>query len=155
MQIGSGVNDLSPIFKAWSDINNLTITIDDKNQYYKVEGNLILTKDGKEVVTYCSKNVEIQEVPEGVEKLGWYSLDGLNATKIKLPSSLKVIEERAINNCTKIKEIVIPNNVETIGRYAFGACSALEKIEIDKEKNSISGSPWNVPKGERAIIWLR
>ena len=155
MQIGSGVNDLSPIFKAWSDINNLTITIDDKNQYYKVEGNLILTKDGKEVVTYCSKNVEIQEVPVGVEKLKFYAFDFINATEIKLPSSLKVIESRAFNNCIKLKQIVIPNNVETIGSYAFGNCSILEKIEIDKEKNSISGSPWAVPKGERAIIWLR
>ena len=132
-----------------------SITIPEENQYYKVEGNLILTKYGKEVVTYCSKNVEIQEVPEGVEKLKFYAFDFINATEIKLPSSLKVIESRAFNNCIKLKQIVIPNKVETIGSYAFGNCSILEKIEIDKEKNSISGSPWNVPKGERAIIWLR
>ena len=94
-------------------------------------------------------------MPEGVEKLKFYAFDFINATEIKLPSSLKVIESRAFNNCIKLKQIVIPNNVETIGSYAFGNCSILEKIEIDKEKNSISGSPWAVPKGERAIIWLR
>ena len=153
--IGKGVNSLSPTFKASGNIyGTLDITIDEENPYYKIEGNLILTKDGKEVVTYL-KNVQSQIIPEGVEKLGSNALRSLNATEIILPSTLKEIEEGAISGCTGLTEIEIPSSVVTIATNAFDGCSNLEEVRIDKEKDSISGSPWYVPKGERAIIWLR
>ena len=156
IEIGSGVNTLSPTFKAWSrPSSGLEITIDEENPYYKVEGNLILTKDGKEVVTYINR-VQNQIIPERVEKLqsGAFT-DFSTATEIVLPSTLKEIGNQAFTSCTSLIEIQIPNNVETIGTNAFVNCSKLETINIDKEKDSISGSPWSVPKGERAIIWLK
>ena len=156
IEIGSGVINLDPRFKNFAGIpNGLEITIDSENPYYKVEGNLILTKDGKEVVTYINKE-QSQVVPEGVEKLQHHSFeDFTNATKIILPSSLREIGENAFIYCTALKEIKIPNNVNSIGVEAFANCNKLAEVRIDKAQGSISGSPWSVPKGERAIIWLR
>ena len=156
IDIGSGVINLKTDFKNWGGIQNgLELTIDTQNPYYKVEGNLILTKDGKELVTYINK-VQTQIVPEGVEILQDKSFEDFrNATEIKLPSSLKKVGAYAFLYCTSLTEIQIPNSVETIGNVAFSQCSKLESIKIDKPSGSISGSPWSVPKGERAIIWLR
>ena len=155
IEIGSGVKSLAPAFKAWGGIpSGLDLTIDADNPYYKVEGNLILTKDGKEVVTYINR-VESQIIPEGVEILGNYALYSISAERIILPSTLKIIQANAFRMCTEITELKIPSSIEEIKAEAFNGCSKLERIEIDKEKDSISGSPWSAPKGERAIIWLR
>ena len=151
--IGKGVNSLNSTFKAYGNIySTLDITIDEENPYYKIEENLILTKDGKVVVSYL-KNVQSQIIPEGVEKLGDSALTGLNATEIILPSTLKEIEENAFRSCTGLTEIEIPSSVETINSTAFSLCGNLSEVRINKEKGSISGSPWSVPKGDRAIIW--
>ena len=155
IEIGSGVINLDPSFKSWSNNEWLELTIDNNNQNYKVDGNLILTKDGKEVVTYINKE-QTQVVPEGVETLQHNSFEDFrNATEIILPSSLKNIRANTFIYCTSLTKIQIPNSVETIGNGAFSQCSKLESIKIDKPSGSISGSPWSVPKGERAIIWLR
>ena len=155
IEIGSGVKNLANRFKHWSSISNgLELTIDSDNPYYKVEGNLILTKDGKEVVTYIN-SVQSQIVPDGVEKLQDYAFINMGVEEIILPNSLKKIGVYSLAQNTKITKIEIPSSVETMLDNVFSDCSNLAEVRIDKEKDSISGSPWSVPKGERAIIWLR
>ena len=132
----------------------MDITIDEENPYYKIDGNLILTKDGKKLVTFV-KNVESQIIPERVETIEYYALTDFDATEIILPSTLKTIEEEGISHCSNLTTITIPSSVETIGTNAFSSCSNLAEIRIEKEAGSISGAPWGVPKGERAIIWIR
>ena len=153
--IGKGVSNLSSEFKVWiSTSSDFEIIIDEENPYYKVEGNLILTKDGKEVITYIN-NIQSQIIPEGVETLETSFYGMSNLTEVTLPSTLKKIGLNCFRGCSNLKEITIPNSVETIDTTAFGVCNNLEEVRIDKEKDSISGSPWSVPKGERAIIWLK
>ena len=156
IEIGSGVSNLNNLFKTWAGVSSgLELIIEESNPYYKVDGNLILTKDGKEVVTWINCE-QSQIIPEGVEKLQTYAFYNFStATEIVLPSTLKEIGNSAFGDCTNLTEIEIPSSVDTIGTSAFQLCSNLVEIRIDKEKGSISGSPWSVPKGEKAIIWLR
>ena len=154
VSIGKGVNNLISTFHGWG--GSFEVTIDPKNPYYKVENNLILTIDGKKVITYCENNVQSQEVPKGVEELENNAFVGFyNVTEIILPNTLKIIGSNCFADCDSMKEIEIPNSVETIGTSAFNLCDVLETVRIDKEQGSISGSPWSAPKGERSIIWLR
>ena len=155
IEIGRGVKKLDSRFKSWSSIpNGLELTIDSNNPYYKVEGNLILTKDGKEVVTFIN-NVQSQIVPNGVEKLQGYAFITITAIEIILPSTLREIGTESFAQNSYITKIEIPSSVKSIGSNAFDRCSNLAEIRINKTEGSISGSPWGVPKGERAIIWLR
>ena len=156
IHIGKGVNNLSTTFKCDGYIlDTIDITIDEDNPYYKVDGNLIVTKDGKKVVTYIKSGVVSQVIPEGIETLENNAFTNIKASEIILPSTLKTIEREAFGGCANITTITIPNNVETIGTNAFSSCSNLAEIRIDKGAGSIAGSPWGVPKGDRAIIWLR
>ena len=152
--IGKGLNSLNSNFKGNIETSGIEITIDEENPYYKTEGNLILTKDGKKVVTYIDK-VQNQVVPEGIEVLGSLAFYNCGLTEITLPSTLKEIGENCFRGNSNLIAIEIPNSVETIAGTAFSICSNLVEVRIDKEQGSISGSPWSVPKGERAIIWLR
>ena len=152
--IGAGVKELDNNFLGGVIISE--IIIDSNNLNYKTKGNFIITNDGKELVTVINKKEQSLIIPEGVEKLQKSSLQlCYDATEIILPNTLKNIENNVFADCTKIIAISIPSSVETIGVSAFSNCSNLAEIRIDKETGSIAGSPWGVPKGDRAIIWLR
>ena len=154
IKIGKKVKNLDPGFKLYIS-SNPSIEIDSENPNYKVENNLILTKDGKEVITIVNFSDTQIVVPEGVEKIGELAFEHSSANTIILPSTLKEIGEGAFYSLDNITEIEIPSSVETIGNGAFDKCGNLAEIRINKTRGSISGSPWGVPKGERAIIWLR
>ena len=155
IHIGSGVCSLSSQFKEWSQIpNGLEIEIDGDNQNYKVENNLILTKDGTEVVTYVNKDVQTQEIPTNVVKISSFAFTDFDiATEIILPNTLKEIESNAFRYCDGITQIEIPSSVETIGNNAFDNCSNLETIKINKAKGDLAGAPWGAPKGDRVLVW--
>ena len=158
IEIGSGVQYIDPqicVSNNYMIIDNRTITIDSNNKYYKMENGFILTKDGKKLVTSEKTYIPDCIVPEGVEEICDYALYRVAALTVELPSTLKKIGDYSFSQNTYIEKIEIPNSIEYIGTGAFGSCINLSEVRIDKERDSISGSPWEVPKGERAIIWLR
>lgn len=64
----------------------------------------------------------IAKIPEGVEEIAHDAFYGVRFASIKLPSTLKVIGERAFaryQGNTKIKEVFIPESVTSIGCDAF------------------------------------
>ena len=149
--IGTNVKDINANFKDYAEIpNSLSFEIDSGNLIYKVLNNCILTKDGKSLLTYVNAKSEIV-IPEGVETI--YNLSWSNSiTKVKLPNTLKKIDRiRGIG----IESIDIPSSVETISETAFSGCNKLSNINIDKKKNSITGSPWGAPKGLRVVNWKK
>ena len=72
-----------------------------------------------------------------------------------MPQSITYIGNNAFLGCTELTKIEIPSNVDTIGENCFLNTPKLKEIIIDKEKGSISGSPWGNNFGERAIIWKK
>lgn len=71
---------------------------------------------------------------------------------IEIPDSVKSVGVRAFSSCTGLKSIEIPNTVDNIYAYAFSGCTNLETIYINKEENTITGSPWGAPNTTQ-IIW--
>ena len=154
IHIGSGVSSLSSQFKAWiSTPNGLKIEIDGNNQNYKVEGNLILTKNETEVVTYVDGNVQSQTIPTNVVKIRNDAFLGIDATEIILQNTLKEIGAEAFRSCSNLISIEIPSSVETIGENAFFYCANLETIKINKAEGDLAGAPWGAPKGDRVLVW--
>ena len=146
--IGKGVKDISSEFRQESGWGNVTLTIDSENPNYIVEGNFILSKDRKTLISPInnSKNVV---VPEGVETIE--NLAVIGAETIKLPNTIKEIKTMANNSA--LKEITIPSSCTTIGEEAFSGCSSLETIKIQNKENSISGAPWGATKGLKVVKW--
>ena len=58
-------------------------------------------------------------------------------TKVKLPASLKTIEEYAFNQCYELSNILLPLQLETIGNNAFYGCRKLNKLVIPEKVTHI------------------
>ena len=154
IEIGSGVEFLGSTFKAWSNIpNGLQIEIDPQNQHYKVDGNLILTKDGKEVVTYVNADTQIQEIPFGVVKIQSNAFIDFMSNEIIFPTTLEEIGSTSFRGCTKMVKIELPSSIKTIGENAFVNCTNLETIKINRAEGDVIGAPWGAPKGDRVVVW--
>lgn len=69
-----------------------------------------------------------------------------NLTKVTLPNSLEVIEDRVFYRTASLKEILIPSKVTSIGEYAFNGNKALTKVFIPNSVDYIGHNCFfNVP----------
>lgn len=141
--IGKNVREISD----WAFGNSTNIAkydISDENPYICDVDGVIYTKDMKTILFYPPQRNAVlskdengnevksisYEIPEGVETIrskAFYKCS--NLTKIKLPSSLKLIEEKAFFICN-LKEINLPEGLEAIGKDAFGFNSQVKEVTI-------------------------
>ena len=90
---------------------------------------LIIPGTIKKVYRIADDNLNLREViiQEGLEQLGAFSFADQyqpfagckNLSKVQLPNSLKVIEERCFAGCASLKSIILPEGLEKIGSGAF------------------------------------
>lgn len=50
--------------------------------------------------------------------------------KLKLPDTLKIIDECAFEHCESLTDINIPKNVKSIGKQAFNSCNKLKTVHV-------------------------
>lgn len=91
------------------------------------------------------------------------SLNGTNTflgcsslTSVVFPYGITSICESCFSSCFSFVSVVVPSSVTTIGKNAFEGCMSLAAITINKESESISGSPWGATTGSPTntqIIW--
>lgn len=108
---------------------------------YKVSRDGSATISG--IVALNKKNIEIPATitVNGVK----YKITAIeknafaNAKKLKtviIPSSVKTIGAGAFKNCKKLKEIKLPSSVTTIEKNAFKNCKKLKRVVIGKRENN-------------------
>ena len=177
LEIPEGVTSIgSFVFKGYSDLTRVTIPqsvrriegsafsfcrnlvkldVAAGNRFFMAENGLLLTKDGKILVSVpsgldevtipqgvesiagaafagCGKLVEVK-VPKGVKSIGWHSFDACKSlVKIELPDGLIYLGkfDRAFCNCTMLDNVTIPGSVEEIGANAFLSCHQLKNVTI-------------------------
>lgn len=91
---------------------------------------------GQYVFRYCS-NLQKVEM-RGVKTINDY--DFYNCSKLKtliLSDELEVVRNYAFYNCSSLTSFVMPNTVTTIGHSAFYNCSSLTEIRISSGITSI------------------
>ena len=57
-------------------------------------------------------------------------LNGELVTELVIPEGVKEIKKYAFNECSGLTSVVIPNSVTTIGEYAFQSCDYLREVHI-------------------------
>lgn len=85
-----------------------SITVSEKNPYYKVVDGCLYSKDGKILIIVPKNKVGILKLPDGVQELASY----------------------CIANCTKIEKVVLPDSVEKIGKEVFNVCNKLKNLSF-------------------------
>ena len=136
--------------------NNLTnITVSNNSQHFSTDGKNIYDKSGTKLV--CSSNVDKNIiVREGVTEIG----DGAfyanrNLVSLTLPNTLNKIENKILVNANNVTKLEIPSSVNQIDSAAFVNANGLVEIVIKggKTEQTLTGSPWGLPKGKYAIKW--
>ncbi len=89
-------------------------------------------------------------IPSKLEKIGHGAFKSTGLKTITIPNSVKIIEYEAFEYCSKLTgDIVIPESVTTIGRYAFYNNKNVEKLEV---KNSNASIKTRVLTNEKMMI---
>lgn len=66
--------------------------------------------------------------------------------EIVLPENLETIGDNCFRNCLGLWKVVIPSSLKNIGNYAFSNCRYLEKINLPKSLSSIGTNPFRYDK---------
>ncbi len=101
-------------------------------------------------VTYSADKTKLISAPKELDQ--YFILDGtkvicdcafLSCDRLKrviLPNSITTIGTAAFSNCSELIDINIPDSVKTIGFGAFLGCANLRRISIPKSVETIDGS---------------
>ena len=128
--------------------NGFSVSEDDA--HYAVKDGVLFSKDMKKLIAYPSRDdseTSVYTVPHGVEVIAPYAFDTAYSLteiilpdtvreigsyaffqsgieKIKLPDSVKSINEGVFQNCQSLQDVDL-GKAETIDKYAFRSCSEI------------------------------
>ncbi len=91
-------------------------------------------EEGKAIIDGYSGTSEQLLIPDKIENapvVRIASLENDNITTITVPQTLDVIDEKAIR-CSNLKEMIVHEGLERIGKDAFEQCEKLEKITLPR-----------------------
>lgn len=113
-----------------------------KVNYLKIQGvvtNEIIEQIKKALIANLSKMVSLDFThAEGLTEIGYCAFAGCrNLVGVKLPDTVKKIEERGFVQCFGLKSISLGNSVIEIGDNAFADCKSLAAIVIPDTTQSI------------------
>ena len=153
--IGANVNNITHL-ALYNEYKLKEVNINSGNKTYSADDNFLykLNSSGvKQEVVEAIVNESNVTIPEGIKKIEKYAFYNNKIANITLPSTLTEISDSAFSSCYYLNNVQIPSGVDTIGRNVFLNCTSLKSVNINRKKGSISGSPWGIPIGERAITW--
>lgn len=104
----------------------------------------MLSADGKKLI-YAFNCGEDYTVPEGVEEIDKYAFSDKKIRSVNLPSTLKIIGQRAFESCKNLTYIEIPPSVVSIERSAFLA-SGLTEVKLNEGLEKIGEDSFNQTK---------
>jgi hypothetical protein len=106
---------------------HIEIEVAPGNRNFRIEGEVLVTSDGRKIVRYFGRELEVI-VPKEVEILGnscFEACDELERILFEDGSQLRTIGRSAISNCKSFKTISIPETVTEIEEAAFNNCLEL------------------------------
>ena len=152
IRIGAKVSSIDPLFK-YTNYSGI-VTIDSRNSSYRVENNVLYSKNKDTLICILSRINGRFEIDDEVKIIGNYAFHGQDdMTEVVIPGSVKEIGN-SFYNCNRLTNIEIPSSVEKIGGSCFTNCSNLDKIKINKGENEIKEAPWGATKGMKVVEWV-
>lgn len=87
--------------------------------------------------TYCTA-METNELPDGLETVCANAFSNCRKMATKVPASIKYIGSMAFNNCFKITEATIADDVTLFGRQSFNNASSLTKVTFEENPKYVT-----------------
>lgn len=132
-------------------VNGCAVDVDLENPVYaSVEGTLF-NKEKTTLISYSGKEVSSYQIPDGVKVIAENAFYASPLVNVKISNSVESIGKYAFCFSTSLKEISLPEKVESIANDAFDGCKKLEKITIYHKDCKISASEYTIP--ENTVIY--
>lgn len=94
-----------------------------------------------------NRNITSVKIPDTVKEIENEAFSHcVNLGSVTFGSGLEIIGERAFEYCTHLPEVNLPEGLKTMGGYAFDSCERLEKITLPSTLKEI-------PDGAFHICW--
>jgi hypothetical protein len=149
---------------AFANSPIIEILVSPGNRNFKVNGKMLLSFNGNEIVRYFGTEGEVF-VPKNVEVLRTSSFESchhIQKVVFENESKLRTIGFSALGDCISLMGMAIPASVDAIEDEAFRGCHGLESCLIDENgtlvkigKDAFSGchclESFSVPRGVEAI----
>lgn len=101
-----------------------------------------VTTIGSDAFSRCD-NLTTVSLPNTITSMGnWVFYKCSNLTTVNIPASAELtrLPEYTFLNCTSLADIIIPDNIKTIGYSAFNGCKALTSIYIPATVTTIESN---------------
>lgn len=138
MDLPAGLEEISCY--AFRECKNLAeLRIPDSNEYYKTVDNVLYSKDGTELM-FCPYKIDAMTytVPAGVKVIADSAFcDNANLNTVILPDGLTTISEGAFYMAKSIANVNIPDTVTHIGDFAFSQ-SRIKELHIPDSVDTIA-----------------
>lgn len=127
--IGSGVTSIVNPFYLCPSLERITVDTDNA-AFADIDG-VLMTKDGKTLVTYPNAKAAEYTIPDGIETIGSYAFGSCNGVrKVAFAGSVRTITLRAFDHCANLEEVDFVEGLNYIGPYAFYFCESLKAAEL-------------------------
>lgn len=91
------------------------------------------TDNGRKLKDFRSKEEKI-EVNEGTKTIGSFAFRTPNAKEIILPDSVEIVQRYAFENCQKLQKVVFGKGIKRIFPDIFRGCYNLSEVEFAGDK---------------------
>lgn len=123
--------------------NDLPVTIIEDNAFYSCTKitSLIVGKNVQTIGEFAfrlCREMTYVDLGESLKTIGNCAFDYCDIKELVLPETLESIEEYAFSLNVHLTDFVIPKNVKYIGPFAFYYCVALKGFKVDKENSYLS-----------------
>lgn len=123
-----GLSPCDEFFSVFASLESISVSPDNK-YVCSVDGNLY-SKDMKTLIRHPPK-AAFCSIPQSVTHLGVCSFEQYMGHELIIPDNIVSIGDVAFNYSPNIQEITIPKSVKEIGGGLFDGCSNLESITIN------------------------
>lgn len=125
-----------------------TDTCGDSAEYsFYEDGMLIISGKGSIYGAFDSFRYDIKsvEISEGITEIGYEAFcQYINLESVKLPSTLKTIDDCAFYSCRSLKDLVLPSGLTSVGDLAFAECSSLNYVTMPEGITYIGGEAFGM-----------
>lgn len=137
----------------WGCNNIESVEIDTDNQYYKVEGNCIISiQDG--AVHSGFKNSVIP-TDSSITKINTEAFAGIDIESIVIPDNIVEIKREAFFWCRKLTSIAIGNGLSVVGESVLRGCSLLETVTVSQSNTHYyAENNCLIERSSKTIRWV-
>ena len=140
MRIPASVTNIN--FSVFSECSSLEgIEVDPDNVSFKSDSGLLLTRDGKILMTVPQSLSDVT-IPGGVTIIGSYAFKDCNRlTNVTIPEGVKIVWGEAFRNCSNLTQITISASVTFIGERPFAGCTRLQGFKVAPGNADLKSEP--------------